>query len=211
MPTFSLQRILGEDDRFCQLLEASAREAGNSVIALKRVLTDRNTPASLEAFAAARRRNKEITNEIADLIIFAFVTAMEREDIEELANALYKIPKTVEKFAERYHISAEQVRDVEFSRQLDLMERAVNTVLEMVKALRQGLELARIKQLNANIQKIESDADDVMLEFIGQLYAPGYPPLKRIIVKDLFELNEKVVDRCRDAGNVITRVVLKNS
>ena len=32
-----------------------------------------------------------------------------REDIEALCNVLYKIPKTVEKFAERYMASAEEV------------------------------------------------------------------------------------------------------
>ena len=106
MPAFSLQRILGEDDAFCRLLQASAQEASNSVVALKRVLTDRSTPASLEAFATARRKNKQSNNQIADLIIRAFVTAMEREDIEALADTLYKIPKTVEKFAERFIISS---------------------------------------------------------------------------------------------------------
>jgi hypothetical protein len=208
---FSLQRILGQDDEFCALLEASAQEACQSVATLKRVLADRSTAPTLEAFASARRKEKQLTNEIAELLIRAFVTAMEREDIEALAETLYKIPKTVEKFAERYMISAIQMRDVDFSRQIDLMERAVNTVLQMVKALRAGTNIAGIKQLNANIQKIESDADDLILELIGRLYVPGFPPLKGVIVKDLFELNEKVVDRCRDAGNVITRVVLKNS
>jgi len=32
-----------------------------------------------------------------------------------------------------------------------------------------------------------------------------------IILKDLYELLEKVVDRCRDAGNVISQIVLKNT
>jgi hypothetical protein len=171
---FSLQRILGRDDEFCALLEASAQEACQSVATLKRVLADRTTAPSLEAFASARRKDKQLTNEIAELLIRAFVTAMEREDIEALAETLY-------------------------------------TVLQMVKALRAGTDIAGIKQLNANIQKIESDADDLILELIGRLYVPGFPPLKGVIVKDLFELNEKVVDRCRDAGNVITRVVLKNT
>jgi hypothetical protein len=31
------------------------------------------------------------------------------------------------------------------------------------------------------------------------------------MLKDLYELLEKVVDRYRDAGNVITHIVLKNS
>jgi uncharacterized protein len=32
-----------------------------------------------------------------------------------------------------------------------------------------------------------------------------------IMLKDLYELLEKVVDRCRDAGNVISNIHLKNS
>jgi uncharacterized protein len=34
-------------------------------------------------------------------VFTTFVTALEREDIDELSNALYKIPKTEEKFCER--------------------------------------------------------------------------------------------------------------
>ncbi len=208
---FSLQRKLGQDDQFCALLGASAAEACQSVTTLKRLLSDPAAKPTLEVFAEMRRKDKQLTNEISELLIRALVTAMDREDIEALASALYRIPKTVEKFTERYIISAGLLRDVDFTRQLDLMERAVNVVSQMVKALRASVSLRQIKQLNANIQKIESDADDVILELTGLLYAPGYPPLKAIIVKDLFELNEKVVDRCRDAGNVITHVVLKHS
>jgi hypothetical protein len=38
-----------------------------------------------------------------------FVTALDREDIEALNSALYKIPKTIEKFAERYEIVADRL------------------------------------------------------------------------------------------------------
>ena len=30
-------------------------------------------------------------------------------------------------------------------------------------------------------------------------------------MKDLYELLEKVIDRCRDAGIIVTHIVLKNS
>ena len=42
-----------------------------------------------------------------------FITALEREDIEALSNALYKIPKTVEKFCERILLAPQFVRVVE--------------------------------------------------------------------------------------------------
>jgi uncharacterized protein Yka (UPF0111/DUF47 family) len=43
------------------------------------------------------------------------------------------------------------------------------------------------------------------------LFSGRHEPLKVIALKDLYELLEKVIDRCRDAGNVIAHVVLKNS
>ena len=58
---------------------------------------------------------------------------------------------------------------------------------------------------------VESEADDLILEYTRGLYAPDFPALKAIILKDLFELNERVVDRCRDVGNVITNIVHKNA
>jgi uncharacterized protein Yka (UPF0111/DUF47 family) len=35
--------------------------------------------------------------------------------------------------------------------------------------------------------------------------------VKVIVLKNLYELLEKSIDRCRDAGNVIAHVTLKNS
>src|ERR687892_35771 len=112
----SVQRVLGEDKRFYELLEASADDAAESVAALRSMLNDRQKPPTLETFATLRRKDKELTNEIAELLIRALVVATEREDIEALAHSLYRIPKTVEKFAERYIISLNQVTDVDFAR-----------------------------------------------------------------------------------------------
>jgi uncharacterized protein Yka (UPF0111/DUF47 family) len=32
-----------------------------------------------------------------------------------------------------------------------------------------------------------------------------------LALRDIYELLEDVVDRCRDAGNMVTHIVLKNS
>src|SRR5215510_1033658 len=117
---FSLQRLLGRDDEFCALLEASAREGVASVSSLRIVLNNGHETPSLEAFIRARRKEKEITADIAELLTRALVTSFEREDIENVAEALYKIPKTVEKFAERYFLTLDQVREFDFTRQLVL-------------------------------------------------------------------------------------------
>jgi uncharacterized protein Yka (UPF0111/DUF47 family) len=207
---FSLQKLLGKDDKFFDLLTASAEEGVHSVEALKRILTNASITPTLDEFVDSRRKDKAITNEISELLVKTFVTALEREDIEALSNALYKVPKTIEKFAERYILCAPQLRGVNFDRQLAMLEEAVKTVVSMLKELKKN-NFGSISQQNSKLQKLEGDADKLMLEEFRSLYSGKYEPLTALALKDLYEILEKVFDRCRDAGNVVSHVVLKHS
>jgi uncharacterized protein Yka (UPF0111/DUF47 family) len=207
---FSLQKLLGKDDKFFDLLEASAEEGLNSVSALKRILTNPSVTPTLDDFIASRRKDKAITNEIGDLLVKTFVTTLEREDIETLSISLYKVPKTIEKFAERYILSAPRVRHVKFDTHMTMLEDAIKTVVAMLKGLKKH-NLASIAELNSKLQRIEGDADKLMLDHLRDLYSGNHDAITVIALKDLYELLEKVFDRCRDAGNVVSHVVLKNS
>lgn len=206
----SFQRILGREQEFFDLIQASAAEGCKAVKALAEMIQPGSKP-TVEAFAIARRNDKEITNRLEMMLITTFVTPMEREDIEALADTLYKIPKTVEKFAERYIIVADKIRDVDFTGQVKLIEQAITLVFKMTEALKDGRDLTGIKALQAELQRVEAEADKTLLKLMSQLYQPGFPALKAIMLYDLFALNEKAVDRCRDAGNVLSHVLLKNS
>jgi hypothetical protein len=206
----NFQRILGREDEFFTLLEASAQEGANAVAALRRILGNGNGSPSLKDFAEARRKDKQLTTTLEEMLITTFVTPLEREDLEALGEALYKIPKTVEKFAERYVVGAPKIAGETFERQLPLIEQSIQIVLKMVRALREG-DLGDIKGLQNKLQALESQADDVLTEYLAKLYEPGFPSLKAVILKELSDLLEKVIDRCRDAGNVISHVLLKNS
>jgi uncharacterized protein Yka (UPF0111/DUF47 family) len=208
---FSLQRLLGKEDRFFTLLEASAQEAQTSVQALVTLSKNLEQPVALHEFAFARRKDKELTRQISEAVYTTFVTMLEREDIEELSNALYKIPKTVEKFTQRLLLSPQQLNGVDFSRQIELLEKATQIVLELVRCLRGGMNLERVKELNDKLQFIEGEADKHMLSVYKDLFSGVHEPVQVILLKDLYEILEKIIDRCRDAGNVIAHIALKNS
>ncbi len=108
---FSLQTMFGKGDKFYGLLEASADAARQSTRALTALLNAPVSSRSLDEFRLARRREKELFAQIGQALVDTFVTALDREDIEALAGALYKIPKTVEKFAERCASADLQQRD----------------------------------------------------------------------------------------------------
>src|SRR4029079_13865690 len=109
----SLQKLFGKDDKFFTLLEASAQEGRTSITALNKVLSSPNATPSLDAFHKAKETDKKITDQINEALVNSMVTQLEKEDIEVLSHALYRIPKTVEKFAERFIIRATALPDID--------------------------------------------------------------------------------------------------
>ena len=210
---FSIQKLFSKDDTFFDLLESSAEEARRSVQTLTQVLSSPSKPASLQEFHASKETDKRITEQISEALVKTFVTQLEREDIEVLSGALYRVPKTVEKFVERFIICSALVKDVDFSRHIVLLNQATAQLLAMVKLLRdlgQG-RLEQTKDMNRNLQQIEGNADKLALELLADLYSGKYDATRVLALRDLYDLLEKIVDRCRDAGNVVTHIVLKNS
>jgi uncharacterized protein Yka (UPF0111/DUF47 family) len=208
---FSLQKLLGKDDKFFRLMEASAEEARASIQSLAEMFKLPEHKRSLDGFAEARRKEKRITQELSEHLSRTFVTPLEREDIQALATALYKIPKTVEKFGERYMFSGQHIKDMSLAKQLPMLEKAADTVVAMVKELRKGVNLERVKSQNDQLQQIEGDADNLMLEVLRELYNGDHSAIRVVVLKDLYELLEKAFDRCRDVGNIVFHIVLKHS
>jgi uncharacterized protein len=208
---FSLQTMFGKGDKFYGLLEASAAAAHESTTALVELLKLPAGQRSLDKFKLARQREKDIAAQISQELVNTFVTALEPEDIDALNNVLYKIPKTVEKFAERYLIAAERIGDVDFVSRAIMLEKSCEVIEQMVGLLRKGINMEATKALNDKMQAIEAEADRLILEMYRDSYTRETDPMRYLILKDMFEILEKAIDRCRDAGNVIYQIVLKNS
>jgi len=168
---------------------------------------------SMDEFIQARRAEKKIAAQISEALVETFVTTLEREDIELLSETLYKIPKTVEKFAERFTISASLVKGVDFSKHIRLLEAATDLVVKMVGSLRDlgSGQLDSAKARNAKLQELEGKGDQLIIEVLEDLWSGRHETTKVIVLKDLYELLEKMIDRCRDAGKAVTQIVLKNS
>jgi uncharacterized protein Yka (UPF0111/DUF47 family) len=209
-----VQKLFGKDEKFFDLLEASAEEARSSVqllVAILETIDRRPDEKTLGEVMHARRKDKRITNEITEQLCKTFVTPLEREDIEALSAALYRIPKTVEKIGERLEILPFRLQRENFQKHISMLDQATETVVTMVKGLRREKNLEKMGELNEKLQFIEGEADKLMIDILRGLYSHKEDAVKVIALKDLYELIEKVIDRCRDAGNVITHVVMKYS
>ena len=208
---FSLQRLLGKDDRIFELMEDSARQAQISGHALFKFLQNPRETDTMEEFVMAALAENRIRADINQALSASFSTPLEPEDIVALSVVLSKIPRIVQKIAERILSATHLVQGVVLDRQVVNLGKATDTVLQMIQELRKGSKLGKIKAQNDQLQAIEGEADNIMNQLLRELYNGSFQPVKVVFLKEIFELLEKVVDGCRDAGNVINQIVIKNS
>ncbi|MBU8975102.1 MULTISPECIES: DUF47 family protein [unclassified Lysobacter] len=207
---FSLQTIFGQGNQFYTLLEEAAVAAHDSTKALHAMLKAADRQPALDAFKLARQRERDASDKISQELVNSFITPIEREDIEALASALYKIPKQVEKFADRYSLATRHLEHIDFAPRAAMLEQASAVVVQMVQQLRH-LKLEPMKALNDQLRSLENEADRLMLELYRDIYSGRLDNLQMFLLKEFFEILEKAIDRCREAGVVAYEIVLKNS
>jgi len=209
------KRIIGKDERFFDLFEASAAEAKASVAIMAQIMDTLDSDAhdkQLEELASSKRKDKRITQEISALMCKTFVTPLDREDIEALSNSLYKIPKTAAKISDRLLLCplAQQPRGA-IRRQVKLLEDAVDTVGAFVATLRGRADVEQAMEFNDKLHRIEGEADKLMVDLLKTVYSGEQDIRAALALKDISDMIEKAVDRCRDAGNVVYHIILKHS
>jgi uncharacterized protein Yka (UPF0111/DUF47 family) len=210
----ALQRIFGRDTKFYDLLETGAAAAKQSATTLVAVLPKLSSSPSNEVLtelSLARRKHKRIAQDTTEELCKNFITPLEREDIEALSTALFKISKVVEKIGERLLIGPKGVDFQSIGHQIAMLEQASAVVAKMVTELRAKSHGELIRDDYERLQTIEGDADKLMNDLLRTIYHADTDPRVLVFTKDLYELIERGVDRCRDAGNIVFHVTLKYS
>ena len=207
---FSLQTMFGQGNQFYTLLEDAAVAAHDSAKALHVMLKGSERQPALDAFKLARQRERDASDQISQALVDSFITPIEREDIEALGSALYKIPKQVEKFADRYSLALQHLEHIDFAPRAAMLEEAAGVVVDMVRLLPK-MKLEPMKALSDKLRALENEADRLMLELYRDIYSGRLDPLQMFLLKEFFEILEKAIDRCREAGVVTYEIVLKNS
>jgi uncharacterized protein Yka (UPF0111/DUF47 family) len=210
----ALQRFFGRDDKFYHLLDSSSAEAqlgAGILVRLVAAINKEPLDAILGDLDQSRRKHKRISQEITEQLCTTFATPLEREDIEALSTSLYKISKTIEKIGERLTLCPPDINIDPVGRQVALLEQGTAVLAKMTHELHSKRHGELIRDSYERIQTIEGDADRVMNELLRDLYHGQGEARTVVFFKDIFELLEKGVDRCRDAGSVIFHIVLKNS
>lgn len=199
------REVLG--DRFFDLLEASAEEAGQSVRLLTALV--KTGSESADSLAAVRRKSEQITNEINATLAKTIMASLHLDDIQGLSRALRIIPDRVGTFAVRFILARQRLAGADFSPLVDLLETAMENTVVMVHQLRAFSNLESTLQLHARLQDLLDGAETLLDRTVEDLFRRPDDALRVVIVKDLCDQAQSIIDACRDTGSLVYQGVLK--
>lgn len=206
----TLHTMFGARSRILDLLQASAEAALEVAEAARRLVRADDPTTALAVVVAAQQRERDVAAEIAQEQVDTFVTVLDREDIAATSAALSRIARVIAKFASRHAWAAARLGEVDLTPHVDLMVACTAIVARMTGELRNGLRLAPLRTLQRQLQALEAEADTLHESAYRALCLGAADPMRALLVKDLHEIVECAIDRCRDAGNIVYAVVLKN-
>lgn len=206
--------LLPRKDTFNHLLEQLSAKAHESALEL-RAYTQSRDPAEShragEAIKRIRTEAKQVSIDVTRELSVSFITPFDREDIQEFAVHLYKIPKLIEKIRERMELHGMNHQTADFSPQINVIVEEAETLQAMVTALLRRRNFAEIKDKIAVLHNLEQRGDDILNDLLKKLFSETTDARDLILRKDIYDMLEKVVDRFRDVASVTLQIVLKYS
>jgi uncharacterized protein Yka (UPF0111/DUF47 family) len=209
---FKLQ-ILPSGDKFLTYLSQMAQKADKCGHHLKAYIVatdDKGRKAAANSILESRARAKTLMAEITRELSRSFVTPFDREDIQDFAMELYKIPKIIEKVQNRIELHGIKDEHGDFHKQIDLIVQEADAMEEMVKNLVEGNNKRKVQDQVSFMYDLEHRADGILSELLGELFNSDRSPRDLILRKDIYDMLEKVIDRYRNAAGIALQIVLKH-
>ncbi len=150
----------------------------------------------------------EIAHNISTRLSRSFITAIDREDIHALTTALDDIVDFIEGLASAVVMYGVQ-EYTPYTRLFAGVIQQMSLELDLLVP-----DLDRPKDMNMRLLKLhelEREGDEIYREAMGDLFRGRFDVHSVIVWKDLYETLEATVDRCQHVGDLVERIVIKNT
>ena len=150
----------------------------------------------------------EITHDVSTRLSRSFITAIDREDIHALVTALDDVVDLIEALAH----AVIMYRIPEYTPHMRLFAGVIQQMAPKLDALVPSVDRARdVRAPLVEIHQLEREGDEIYQEAIGDLFRGNLDPQTIIVMKEIYENLEAAIDRCQNIGDLVERIVIKNT
>ena len=150
-------------------------------------------------------------HEMTAVIVRAFITPIEREDILKLSQYIDDVTDSIEDILIRIYINnVTQIRpdSLEF---MDIVIKCCEAMEEMLKEFHNFKKSKKLNELIIEINRLEEVGDDLYVACMRNLHTTSTDPLEIIPWREIYEFFEKCCDTCENVADIIESIVIANS
>lgn len=209
-----LQFLIPKDKKFYPLFEGAALNMVNTSKVLCELVNTHSIERRHELIKEIENlehQGDNITHMIFNELGTNFITPFDREDIQALASALDDVVDFIHGFTKRIDIYKVEVMSPAMIKLSELIYRAAQELNVAVCELKSMKNTSNIKEACIKINSIENHADDVFNSAIGRLFEEEKDAIKLIKIKELLSVLETATDKCEDAANILTTILVKTT
>ena len=203
--------IIPQDKHFFNMLENVSQNVLDASNAFLEMLKNyENIEEKCQKIKDIEHKGDDFVHEIFEELNKTFITPIDHNDISKLASAFDDILDNIEGAAARFILFDVQIPE---QNMIKLAEVVLNQTIELRHALSDLRTLKNSKQIEKmciEINRLENIADDIYKPSIADLFKTK-DAIHILKLKDIYDRIEEASDKCEDAANVISDIVVKNN
>jgi len=203
--------VLPQDKHFFNMLENESNNVLDGSKAFLDMLKNyENIHEKQQKIKDIEHQGDDFVHEIFEELNKTFITPIDHEDISALASAFDDVLDSIDGTATRlvlYEIKRPDENMIKMAEVLLKQTSELNTALSGLRNLKYAKE---IEKRCIEVNRLENIADDLYKTSVARLFKLK-DAIEIMKLKEVYERLEFATDKCEDAANVISDIVVKNT
>jgi len=199
------------NEEFFALFEAAAANCKATAQLFHRISESGVNDALLEEARRLKQQSNAIAKSSLRKLNSTFITPIDREEIQCLANLFNKISKRIVRVCFNLRIYRIEAVTPNLKMQIGNLMEAVNELDPVVRLIRNTSLVDEATKYNNQMKEIESKGDDILNQTMTKLFSESLQPLDVIKYREIHKDIESVLNLCYDVSDEVLGIVLKHS
>ena len=207
-----LKKILPPtDEEFFILFEKAANNCKDTAELFCKINEDGLSDEYLEEARKLKHLSAAISKKLLYKLNNTFITPIDREDIQYLANLFNKITKKIVKAC--FNLKVYRIKETtpNMKKQAYNLRDATEHLISIISLVRNVSQIKEATKINSQMKEIETKGDEILHMALDNLFSGKYEALDVIKYRDVHKDIESALDTCYSVTDEVLSVMLKHS
>ena len=203
--------IIPQDKHFFNMLDNVSQNVLDGSSAFLEMLKNyENIEEKCQKIKDVEHKGDDFVHEIFEELNKTFITPIDHDDISKLASAFDDILDNIEGAAIMFVLFDIQIPEHNMIKLAEVVHNQTVELRHALSDLRKIKNSRQIEKICIEVNRLENVADDIYKPSVADLFK-AKDAIYILKLKDIYDRIEEASDRCEDAANVISDIVVKNN